>query len=81
VRSFFDQLVRADALSDSRRKKIDKALDKAEEAAGRVRSSKARKTLLDLAGELRGPVLADLRDAVTDLAATLPDDDSDSDSD
>jgi hypothetical protein len=81
VRSFFDQLVRADALSKSRRKKIDRALDKAEEAADRGRERKARKELEKLARDLRGRVLADLRDAVTDLAATFPGHDSDSDSD
>jgi hypothetical protein len=72
VRSFFDQLVRADALSKSKRKKIAKAIDKAGKAADRGRSRKARKVLLHLARDLRGPVLADLRDAVRDLAATFP---------
>jgi hypothetical protein len=81
VRSFFDQLVRADALSRSQRRKIDRALDKAERAADRGRLSKAREELLDLARDLRGRELADLRDAVKDLAFTFPDDDSDSDSD
>jgi hypothetical protein len=81
VRSFFDQLVRADALGDKQRGKIEKALDKAEEAAERGRLSKAGLELRKLARDLRGATLADLRGAVEDLAATFPDDDSDSDSD
>ena len=69
VRSFLDQLVRADDIDDKTLAKVEGAIDRAEDFAdrGNFRAAAARCST-SAEAKLRGRQYGDLRDALDDLA-------------
>jgi hypothetical protein len=68
VRSYLDQLVRADEIPSKTLKSVTRSIDKAEWFAKRRKYSSARKELERAENQLRGRQYRDLRDALDDLA-------------
>jgi hypothetical protein len=68
VRSFLDQLVRADAIPTNIANNVDKAVDKAERFREEGKNAAARAQLRAATKQLRGPQYASLRGALEDLA-------------
>ena len=68
VRSFLDQLVRADAIPANIANNVDKAVDKAERFHEQGKNAAARAQLQAAIKQLRGPQYASLRGALEDLA-------------
>ena len=68
VRSFLDQLVRADDIDDKTLAKVEGAIDKAEDFADRGNFRAAAGLLKSAEAKLRGRQYGDLRDALDDLA-------------
>jgi hypothetical protein len=68
VRSYLDQLVRADEIPSKTLKSVDRSIDKAESFAKRRKYSSARKELERAENQLRGRQYRDLREALDDLA-------------
>lgn len=71
VRSFRDQLVRADELSGRTLDKVDRFIDRAEQLAKRGKNSAAAAQLRSAEKQLRGRQFSDLREALDDLADSL----------
>jgi LVIVD repeat len=71
VRSFRDQLVRADAIPDRTLDRVDKFIVRAERLADRGKKSAAAAQLRAAGRQLRGSQFRDLRDALDDLADSL----------
>ena len=71
VRSFRDQLVRADQIPSPTLENVDKAIDKAEEYLDDGKEAAARAQLLAARSQLRGPQYASLRSALDDLRDSI----------
>jgi hypothetical protein len=71
VRSFVDQLVRADEIDDKTLRKVTERVDRAERFAERGHRFAAKATLVSLAVQLRGERYEQLRDGLFDLAREL----------
>jgi LVIVD repeat len=71
VRSFLDQLVRADAIPDRTLAKVERFIDRAETFERRGRDSAAAAQLRAAEKQLRGAQYRDLREALDDLADSL----------
>jgi hypothetical protein len=71
VRSFRDQLVRAEAIPDRTLDRVNRFIDRAEELADRGKRSAAAAQLKAAERQLRGSQYRDLRDALDDLADSL----------
>ena len=71
VRSYRDQLVRADAIPDRTLDKVNRFIDRAEDLADRGKRSAAAAQLRAAEKQLRGSQYRDLREALDDLADSL----------
>jgi LVIVD repeat len=77
VRSFLDQLVRADAIPNRTLDKVEKFIVRAESFEARGKDSAAAAQLRSAQRQLRGGRYHDLRGALADLAGSLRDRDDD----
>jgi hypothetical protein len=73
VRSFLDQLIRADEIGGKTLRKVEDAIDKAESFADRGKFRSAAAQLEKAERELRGDQYDDLEDALDDLADSFKD--------
>ena len=74
VRSYRDQLIRAEQIDDKTLDQVDKFLDRAERLIGNGRGTPAKAQLYALANQLKGAQYADLRAAIRALADTIEED-------
>jgi hypothetical protein len=72
VRSFIDQLERGDDVGDRTLRLVNRLVDRAERLSDRGHGIAAKVTLRVLAAQLRGDSFGALRDALRDLADSLP---------
>jgi hypothetical protein len=71
VRSFVDQLVRADDIDTKTLDKVTRFVDRAEQLEERGQHAAAKSTLTELASQLTGEQYEQLREALLDLAGEL----------
>ena len=71
MRSFRDQLERADAIPPKTLAQIDKMIDKAEAYLEQGKEAAARAQLLAAENQLRGDQYAEIRDALVELRESI----------